>query len=157
MKSDINFGSLWAIVAEQFPLGPNSDHGPDHWRRVEENGLLLAMDTGADITVVRLFALFHDSRRESDFSDPEHGKRGTEYARKLHGIHFVITDLQFDLLEAACTWHTDTMHHHDPTIGSCWDADRLDLRRVGIIPDAKYMNTDLGRQLANKISRERIP
>ena len=151
----IDFANLWRIVTGQFPLGEDSDHGPDHWRRVEANGLFLSNATGADITVVRLFALFHDSRRETEFTDPNHGRRGAIYAGELRNIHFQITDVQFDLLETACIWHTETTHHQDPTIGTCWDADRLDLGRVGIITDPKYMSTKLGRQLANqKADRE---
>jgi len=156
-KEGIDFERLWRIVSRQFPLDEHSDHGPDHWKRVEANGLLLANAPGADIMVVRLFALFHDSRRENEFTDPNHGRRGAIYAGELRNIHFQITDAQFDLLETACTWHTETSHHQDPTIGTCWDADRLDLGRVGIIPEAKYMNTVLGRQLANMISNERMP
>ena len=33
-------------------------HGLEHWKQVEWNGLLLATETDADTTVVRLFALF---------------------------------------------------------------------------------------------------
>lgn len=153
----IDFEELWRIVANQFQLPIDSDHGPGHWKRVEQNGLLLAPSSGADLAVVRLFAIFHDSKRENEFSDPDHGKRGAAYARELQGTYFQITDEQFDLLEFACTWHTETIHSNSSTIGTCWDADRLDLGRVGIVPDAKYMNTDLGRQLANKISGERMP
>ena len=39
-------------------------HGLEHWHQVEFNGLLLASKTGADITVVRLFALFHDCMKQ---------------------------------------------------------------------------------------------
>ena len=148
---DIDFKKLWPIVTGQFPLGPHSDHGAEHWRRVEQNGLLLAKESGADITVVRLFALFHDSRRENEFTDPDHGRRGAIYAGELRNTYFQVTDEQFDLLEFACTWHTETTHNADPTIGTCWDADRLDLGRVGIIPDPRYMNTELGRQLAKNL------
>ena len=154
---DIDFERLWGIVSSQFPLDQHSDHGPDHWKRVEQNGLLLAAGSGADVVVVRLFALFHDSKRENEYSDSEHGRRGAAYARELRGTSFQITDDQFDLLEFACSWHTETTHHSNPTIGTCWDADRLDLGRVGIIPDARFMNTDLGRQLANQIASERMP
>jgi len=150
-EASVDFENLWRFVSEQFPLGADSDHGLDHWKRVEANGLLLANATGADITVVRLFAIFHDSRRENEFTDPDHGRRGAAYAKELRNIHFQITDLQFELLETACIWHTERTHHQDPTIGTCWDADRLDLRRVGIIPNPKYMNTDLGRELAKNI------
>jgi uncharacterized protein len=146
----IDFEKLRGIVSGQFPLGEHSDHGPDHWRRVERNGLLIAPDSGADVVVVRLFALFHDSRRVNEFSDPDHGMRGAAYARELRGSSFEISDAQFDLLETACTWHTVSTHHSDPTIATCWDADRLDLGRVGIIPDPRFMNTEMGRQLAGE-------
>jgi len=147
----IDFEKLWVIVSRQFQLDERSDHGPGHWKRVEQNGLLLAPSSGADVVVVRLFALFHDSRRENEFTDPEHGRRGANYARDLRDKNFQITDRQFEHLETACIWHTEATHHHDPTIGTCWDADRLDLGRVGIIPDPKYMSTDLGKQLAKEI------
>jgi len=157
VDSPIDFERLWSVVTAQFQLPVHSDHGPDHWKRVEQNGLMLAASSGADAVVVRLFALFHDSKRENEFSDPDHGKRSAAYARELRGTYFQINDEQFDLLETACTWHTEITHNANPTIGTCWDADRLDLGRVGIIPDAKYMNTDLGRQLANKIYGVRMP
>jgi len=152
----IDFASLWQTVSGQFPLGVDSDHGPDHWRRVERNGLLLAESSGADIVVVRLFALFHDSRRQNEFTDPDHGRRGAAYASALRSQHFEITDNQFDLLEAACIFHTEAKYHADPTIGTCWDADRLDLVRVGIHPNPEYMNTPMGRHLANQTTDERM-
>jgi uncharacterized protein len=56
---------------------------------------------------------------------------------------------QSDLLVYACTWHTDGLHHDDATIGTCWDADRLDIERAGVIPNAKFMSTDSGREIGN--------
>ena len=35
----------------------------------------------------------------------------------------------------------------DPTIGCCWDADRLDLGRVGIEPEAEYQSTVAAREM----------
>jgi uncharacterized protein len=139
---------LWQLVTTQFHASGYSVHGPDHWRRVERNGLLLATHTGADIGVVRLFALFHDSRRENDGWDDGHGIRGAEYAATLRGSAYILSDDRFELLRYACVWHTDGKHHDDPTIATCWDADRLDLGRVGIIPDPAFMSTDFGREIA---------
>jgi uncharacterized protein len=132
---------LWTLVSEQFPLGQDSIHGPEHWIRVEANGLLIASESGADITVVRLFALFHDSRRENEFTDPDHGRRGAFLAKSLLGHELHLDARRIDLLMEACEGHTDIMHHPDPTIATCWDADRLDLPRVGITPDPKFLNT----------------
>jgi uncharacterized protein len=139
---------LWPLVTAQFHSPGYSVHGPDHWRRVERNGLLLATRTGADLTVIRLFALFHDSRRENDYWDDGHGARGAEYAASLRGSVFHLPDERFELLYYACVWHTDGEHHDDPTIATYWDADRLDLGRVGVIPDTAFMSTDFGREIA---------
>ena len=143
-----DFNQVWQLVVGQFHAPGYCVRGPDHWRRVERNGLLLATRTGGDIAVVRLFALFHDSRRENDGWDDGHGARGAEYAGSLRGTAFQVSDERFDLLHYACVWHTDSEHHDDPTIATCWDADRLDLGRVGAIPDPRFMSTDFGREMA---------
>jgi uncharacterized protein len=145
---NIDFDLLWKHVLAEVDHREICVHGPDHWRRVERNGLLLATRTGADLAVVRLFALFHDSRRENDGLDPDHGTRGARYAQSLCGKAYVLDAERLSLLTFACRWHTDQHHHTDPTIGTCWDADRLDLGRVGVIPNATYMSTDFGREIA---------
>jgi len=145
---DDDFDRLWELVSRQFPVQGHSIHGPDHWRRVERNGLLLATRTGADIGIVRLFALFHDSRRENDGWDLGHGARGAILAASLRGSAYELDDDRFALLHYACKWHTDQEHHEDITISTCWDADRLDLGRVGIVPDPAYMSTNFGREIA---------
>lgn len=148
MNREIDWPTLWRVVSDQFPLGYESTHGPAHWRRVERNGLLLATRSGADETIVRLFAVFHDSRRENEGSDPEHGPRGAALATNLRGQRYELNDEAFAKLIHACTWHTEEPQNDDPTIGTCYDADRLDLKRVGIVPDAEYMSTDFGREIA---------
>jgi uncharacterized protein len=141
------FRKLWEHVTAQFPGPRGSIHGVEHWRRVERNGLMLAASTGADATVVRLFALFHDSRRINDGTDPQHGARGASLARALRGTLYDVSDDAFDLLQTACTYHTDGERHEDPTIGTCWDADRLDLTRVGVTLDPRFMSTRLGQEM----------
>ena len=148
LEMPIDFDPLWELVTDQFHAPVYSVHGPDHWRRVERNGLLLATRTGADLEVVRLFALFHDSCRQNENHDHGHGARGAEYAKTLRGSAFDLPDDRFALLHYACVWHTDGEHHTDPTIATCWDADRLDLGRVGLIPDPALMSTDFGREIA---------
>ena len=146
----IDFQSLWTHVSSTFFGDPvYSHHGPAHWKRVERNGVLLSKRTGADVIVVRLFALFHDSRRENEMDDPDHGLRGAQFARSLNGSLFYLDDQRFALLDYACTWHTDVDHSNDPTIGTCWDADRLDLGRVGMIPNRNLMSTDFGKLIAD--------
>ena len=66
----------------------------------------------------------------------------------LRGTADHLPDDRFELLRYACAWHTDGQHHDDPTIATCWDADRLDLGRVGITTEAVLMSTDFGREIA---------
>jgi uncharacterized protein len=152
--SDIEFDRLWEHVVSESPGSAFTIHGPDHWRRVERNALRLATRTGADVAVARLFALFHDSCRENESRDDGHGARGAELAERLRGVLFDLTDEQLDQLRFACVSHTDGLCHDDPTIGTCWDADRLDLERVGVTPDPRFMSTAFGRELANRRASE---
>ena len=39
----------------------------------------------------------------------------------------------------------------NPTIDACFDADRLDLRRVGITHDPNKMATEKGKELARQL------
>jgi len=152
----IDYQRLWHHLTAQFAGGPVSIHGPSHWRRVERNGLWLSEKTAADVTVVRLFAVFHDSRRQNDGCDPGHGARGAELAAELRGALFELSDEAFHLLRRACEGHTDELHSEDPTIGTCWDADRLDLGRVGITPSADYLSTAPAREVARQGQIERF-
>ncbi|MFN9878378.1 MAG: hypothetical protein ACK557_07855, partial [Planctomycetota bacterium] len=94
-----------------------------------------------------LFALFHDACRRNEFRDPGHGQRGGELARKLRGSHVHLDDERFELLYEACRLHTDGLTVGEPTLLACWDADRLDLGRVGITPVAERLGTLPARQL----------
>jgi uncharacterized protein len=140
--------NLQELIASQFHSDSDSVHGPFHWMRVHQNGLWLSRRTGADPFVVSLFAWFHDSKRVNDYTDPNHGLRGADFALGLRGKMFDLEDADFELLMYACIWHMDKDFTDDITIGTCWDADRLDLGRVGAIPSAEFMNTDFGREVA---------
>lgn len=146
---------LWSRVVAQFRLPAYSAHAEDHWKRVEHYGLWVGQHSGADLLVVRLFALFHDSQREEDSGDPEHGPRAAVYAAQLCGREFELAAEQLKLLQLACRDHTRGFTSRNPTIGACWDADRLDLDRVGARPRAEFMSTQMGAQLAGLDTRER--
>jgi uncharacterized protein len=49
------------------------------------------------------------------------------------------------LLGFACEEHTNGGVAPDPTVGACWDADRLNLWRVGIRPDPRLLTTGAAR------------
>ena len=118
-------------------------HGELHWRTVGANGLWLAEPLdGADTLVIFLFALLHDSMRVNDSIDPEHGPRAAAFAGELHAEGVLpATAAQLETLQYACFEHTNGLVSTDPTVGACWDADRLDLPRVGIQPDPARFST----------------
>src|SRR5918994_1860293 len=110
----------------------SSIHGEGHWQRVAAAALALLPETpDADPGLVFLFALFHDSMRLNDGHDPLHGPRGAALARELRGGPFELEDEEMDLLAFACEEHTNGGVDPDPTVGVCWDADRLNLWRGG--------------------------
>lgn len=121
-------------------------HGLSHWGRVFANGSRIAEASGANVRVVQLFAFFHDSKRINDGYDRGHGLRGAEYAKLLRDEFFEISDAEMELLQVACRDHTDGHTEADVTIQTCWDADRLDLGRVMIIPDPARLCTTAARQ-----------
>ena len=130
-------------VEASAPLVESYDHGSHHWRLVGWVGSeLLPTVSDADPLVVFLFALFHDSQRENEWDDPEHGQRGAELARRLIPKWLPTTSAdQLDVLYEACALHTEAGPTDDPTLGTCWDSDRLNLWRVGTEPSPRYLST----------------
>jgi uncharacterized protein len=140
--SQIDFDKLWKIVLSNKERIHSKVHGPAHWARVERNGVYLCQQNGADEEVIRLFALFHDSMRLDDDRDPEHGLRGAEYAKSLLNQEYELPSDKFELLYEACENHSRGRSTDNKTIGTCWDADRLDLRRVNIRPLPNFMHSN---------------
>jgi uncharacterized protein len=142
----VNLKPIIHSILEDYALPWDGIHGVSHWARVLENGLRLAQVTDANIAVVELFAIFHDSCRVNEAVDPGHGQRGADLAAELRGDLFKLPDADFRLLYDACVGHTDGETNADITIQSCWDADRLDLGRVGMTPDPKKLCTPAAKR-----------
>ena len=85
---------------------------------------------------------------EQPGDDPGHGPRAADTLATLIGVLFTLDPERLALLEQAIRHHTDGATSTDPTIGTCWDADRLDLGRVGKRPEARFMSTGAGKQAA---------
>lgn len=137
--------SLKQQLVAQFRLGRHSAHYVDHWERVERYGIYLAAHSGADVELVRLFAIIHDSQRGQEGPDPEHGPRAAQFVQQLD---WPLDPQRRQTLMLACHDHEFGKTSSDPTIGTCWDADRLDLDRVGITTDPDLMSTEMGRKLS---------
>ncbi|TNF91951.1 MAG: hypothetical protein EP297_14510 [Gammaproteobacteria bacterium] len=124
-------------------------HGLPHWKTVERNGLYLAQHTGADPNVVSYFAYFHDCMRVNEDHDPEHGPRATAFIKEYRHL-LDLTGDQLDMLCRACSGHTHGMKCHDSTVCTCWDADRLDIGRIGVKPNSKYLFNDEAKRIADE-------
>ena len=126
--------------------------------------------------VVILFALFHDSRREDEGECKQHGKAAAMFLTKgLPASLKPLVDGLFGpdtvaMAAFACECHTiidvpDSSpllrvgEAHSPlfglmcaeeamVIGTCLDADRLDLARVGIRPHPHYLYSRTAKQAA---------
>ena len=139
---------LLDFLRGHFALEWTGIHGAPHWTRVRENGLHLASSTGANVRVIEAFAFIHDSCRRNDGHDPDHGRRAAELARGLCGTLLDLTASELALLETACVGHSEGYTLGDITVCTCWDADRLDLGRVGIKPHASRLCTPLAQDHA---------
>ncbi len=155
-SSSIDFKKLWKIVISNKDRIDSRVHGPEHWVRVQRNGLYICKQNNVDEDIIRLFALFHDSMRQNDGRDSQHGLRGAEYAKLLLNKEYKLADDKFELLYYACQYHSKHRATEDKTIGTCWDADRLDLRRVGIKPTEKYLYSDAAKLIVKENKWRRL-
>lgn len=130
-----------------------SVHNNWHWEKVESHTRKLCdLTPDADWAVCQAFAWIHDSQRINDNDDPDHGKRASIYAKKLHSQGKIdLTSSQLNLLCEACDHHTNGQLSDDSTIAVCWDADRLDLSRVSMIPDPKFLSLQASKDLIWRI------
>ena len=139
---------------ERWTLG--ALHGIKHWDRVYENGhKLLTPEVNA--RVVGLFAYLHDSCRNDNGADLLHGPRAARWIETLRETYLKeVTEEEIKLLKEACRLHTTTRKTGDPTIDACFDADRLDLWRVDIIPDPNRLATEKGKEIARRTDYQEI-
>lgn len=125
-------------------------HGPEHWHSVALAALhLLKEGERADRPLVFLFALLHDAMRDDDGYDADHGPRAASLVTELREQGLLdMPERRADRLQRALSAHTLGETCADPTIALCWDADRLDIGRVGFDLDPDFFSTDTGRALA---------
>ena len=136
---------LFEHIRHQFRLDLNDIHGIAHWSRVQYFGLKIAKKENARLDVVKLFALLHDSQRLSDKYDPEHGNRAVMFAHEIRGELFDLDNHGFDLLCEALAEHSNGFTKADVTVQTCWDSDRLDLGRIGVYPNEKFLCTSTAK------------
>ena len=143
---DVN--ALRQFAVERWPKEMGPVHGVGHWDRVARNGRLLYVE-GADRDVIAAFAYLHDSQRQSNGPDLEHGQRAAHFVDEIRDTYLrALTDEQIALLKEACALHTVEHRTGNITVDICFDADRLDLSRVDITPNPELMATERGAAIA---------
>ena len=148
---------------EPFRKCDSKVHGPAHWARVFRFGDLLAEKMQLPLEqrqCVQVFAWTHDLARWDDNGGNEHAIAGAGYLDEVVPVLFArLSNEQREVIRTAIRHHADSLAvdeaYHSGwfehlcwgksellnTIGCCWDADRLDLLRLGIEPDGARMST----------------
>ena len=78
----------------------------------------------------------------------EHGLRASLFIDTIRDSYLKsLSDEQIETLKTACEMHTVVPRTGDITVNICFDADRMDLLRVGILPVPERMATKRGAEL----------
>jgi len=142
MQIEYNRTGLIQYIKSEFKIDWHGIHGANHWSRVLHHGKTIGEIRGADLLVIELFGLLHDSCRLNDGRDPKHGSRAAEFALGINGNYFQLQPDQLDQLCFAMEHHSGGEVSDDATIQTCWDSDRLDLGRIGIVPAPRFMSKE---------------
>ena len=123
-------------------------HGVAHWSRVWFHGRRIASSLDVNPAILAWFAFLHDSQRHNDHRDPLHGHRAADFAVTLRRERTLVelNATEFEHLCEAMRLHSDGHTEGEAAIRACWDADRLDLARVGIKPEPTRLCTTLARR-----------
>ncbi len=142
---------LREFAIQHSKLGDYSIHGISHWDRVARNADALST-SDVDSLVVKAFAYIHDVERINESDDLQHGPRAALLVDEIRSsVLSFLNDQEIEQLKEACRLHTLRHKTEDATINACFDADRLDLGRVGITPNPDKMATVQGCILAEKM------
>ena len=142
---------LREFAIQHSKLGDYSIHGISHWDRVARNADALST-SDVDSLVVRAFAYIHDVERVNENDDWQHGPRAALLVDEIcSSVLGFLNDLEIEQLKEACRLHTLRHKTEDATVNACFDADRLDLGRLGITPNPNKMATVQGRIIAEKM------
>lgn len=150
----LKMGPMLALACRTYQLDKNGIHGPGHWLSVLDYGFALHNyePQGVDMEIVTYFALLHDMARTRESHEAEHGGNAADIIETKAWIRKDLGPVRISKLVEAVRYHQDGETSDDPTIGTCWDADRLDLIRLGITPDPKFMSTEAGIYRAEKLN-----
>ena len=148
----MSISALKDYIEENKQVWHSPFHGINHWDNVWMNGQEIGLAVDADMEVDEYFSDLHDCQRWSEGSDWLHGPRAAQFAHENREL-FDLSSSQFKDLIGAVAGHTKLQPGckagKNPTIAACWDADRLDIWRVGYAVDPRYLFTERAKDLAD--------
>jgi uncharacterized protein len=147
-KSSTRWEDLLAQVLQGATHINSPIHGELHWRAVAEAGMSIAATGGGCPRVALAFGMIHDCKRLNDDWDPEHGERASGWASGSKTLRNLLGKEGQEAVARACLDHEKGKITEDPVIGSCWDADRINLWRVGITPNRSFFSVLKGEEFA---------
>ena len=140
-----NIACIKELAINRYHGNLSAENGPAHWDRVWENAQILLPKTKANRTVVQLFCYLHDCCSVYDGKEPEHGPAGAFFIKQNKQLFSFLSEQEFVLFVEACEKHAFHELSTDPTIATCWDADRLDYGRYGIYPKVQFLSTNAAK------------
>ena len=121
-------------------------HGISHLRRVSILSGRLASAVGEDVEAAVVMGFLHDCARTDDKAGDGHAHDSSVLARCLLGRFY--PHLDADRICHAIARHADGEVTDDGLAACLWDADRLELKRIGREIDLDLLSTEVARRLA---------
>jgi len=134
------------LLAPFCTCGDLDIHGFPHLERVAILSGRLADALGEDVESAVVMGFLHDSARRDDRGGPGHAHDSAVLARRLLGRFY--PDMDADRICDAIERHADGETTADPLTACLWDADRLELKRLGRTIDTDLLSTEAAKRLA---------
>ncbi len=127
-------------------------HGISHLRRVAILSGRLANAVGEVVEAAVVMGFLHDCARKNDGNDLEHAHDSAVLARELTERFYPHLDV--DRICDAIEGHAGGEVTTDPLSACLWDADRLELKRIGRTIDLDLLSTKVAKRLARRRQQE---
>jgi HD superfamily phosphodiesterase len=123
-------------------------HGFDHLGRVAILAGRLARAVGEDVESAVVMGFLHDSARKDDGGGCLHAIESAVLARKL--LLEFYPQMDRGRICDSIKRHADGETTSDLMVACLWDADRLELKRLGRVVDPDLLSTEIAKRLARK-------
>lgn len=130
-------------------------HGVQHLRQVAFLAGRFAYSLNVDYKTAIIGGYLHDCARSDDGGGNSHAHESAFLAKRIIETNWSSTDI--DKIFYAIYYHADGLNTNDPFIGCIWDADRLNLVRLGLIPKVELLSTEFAKRIHTRfIQNHRI-